>query len=902
MPQYLFQIWRDQEFRGTAVLVSKRHLLTCAHVVKSAKKVTIRGEGFEEDADVIGVSPEDQQDLALLRLPKDLHDPQPWAHQVASGKEVCLEGFADVRGEAKKRSVEDRVTPHFDDSRGWVVRLGVNAGVDHGMSGGVAVALIGGSACYVGLIQEGGKRALRSLLAGAAEIAPFVEKHLGQPLPGCPRFGPVVDADPDADIRKRYLKELARRTAQIDIRGFQRSDNKATAFAIDDLYVPLRNREDQEIEESVRKHQCLVVVGDAGSGKSTFLQRMAHELARSGKRFPLLIRVVELDRTIHKKLVEPGTPASPDDPRWIAVHVAADDCGLDEAFVLRQMERAETLVLLDGLDEALSDPGRRSLAKLFDRAAKKFKKCRFVVTTRPGAWVGESRAQEFAQDEIGELSEEARSKFFENWYRCAYPDDAAKAEAGRADLERQANNDEVREMSGNPMMLTALACIHWNEGRLPHDRGELYKSVLEWMARARESRPGRVSAKRCLELLGALAFGMQTGPEGRLKQADRDAAVKILVEQARMGTRAAREFLEQEELDSGIIVSRGAGQVEFRHLTFQEYLAATELMLNRLEDEQRETLLGGRRRFSVEWREFLRLCAIALQERRARWLYGVLLGGAGETLADRARTVALVRLMAWDRREKEEGIEGRYREFVREMAGLFEGKADGMGLDLWSRGQAAEAWEILEGDSSRLRLPADEDYWEPVDGGFEIGRCPVTVHEYGIYLDACPAVERPYRWDEQKRFPLRPVVYVSAFDAETFCRWWSEQTGRVVRLPTEDEWYAAAAGTASPKREYAWGDEEPNADRANYGYELRSVSPVGLFPSGAASGTRIMDMAGNVWEWTSSPWSNDDPARVLRGGSFDNVTRDLRAACRYFNGPDGRDSYIGFRCLREVFP
>ncbi len=497
------------------------------------------------------------------------------------------------------------------------------------------------------------------------------------------------------------------------------------------------------------------------------------------ERFPLPVRVAELDRTIQKQMGNSGTPNGEEDPRWLAIHLAADrdaaDCGLDQAFASRQLRRPETVVLLDGLDEALNEGRRRVMAGLFAAAAKHYGQCRFIVTTRPGAYEGEARADGFALETIAPLTVGARKAFFVNWARCVRPGDAKAAEELRQDLEAQASaTQEVREMADNPMMLTALACIHWNEKRLPQDRCELYASILGWLARTRERREGRLPEKKCLEILAALAFGMQTWPMGRLKQADRDHAVQILMENAGLARRAAGDFLEQEELDSGIIVSRDGELVEFRHLTFQEYLAAREVLENRSDTELEEVVKRERQRYSVEWRGFLRLLALQMRPRKAQRLYGVLLDGAGDSLADRARTVALIRTMAWDRREKEEEIEeGRYVEFVREMAGLFEGKADGQGLDLWSRGEAAEAWELMGDISGRLCLPTDERYWVPVTEKFALGRCPVTVFEYGKYLEEAAAAAAPPDWEKQERFPLRPVVRVSCTEAEEYCRWCS---------------------------------------------------------------------------------------------------------------------------------
>ncbi len=197
----------------------------------------------------------------------------------------------------------------------------------------------------------------------------------------------------------------------------------------------------------------------------------------------------------------------------------------------------------------------------------------------------------------------------------------------------------------------------------------------------------------------------------------------------------------------------------------------------------------------------------------------------------------------------------------------------------------------------RVNLPA-----------FQIARFPVTVAEYACFVRA--GQKEPSDWQSQLGKLDHPVVYVSWRDAVAYAAWLAKTTGQPWRLPSEAEWEKAARWDAARQvsRLYPWGDTFDTVRCNTYGGGKGGTTPVGSYGEKGASPCGAQEMAGNVWEWTSSlfkpyPYSVSDgredrdstESRVLRGGSWHNNARFARVAFRDHSHPDLLSGNFGFR-------
>ncbi len=193
----------------------------------------------------------------------------------------------------------------------------------------------------------------------------------------------------------------------------------------------------------------------------------------------------------------------------------------------------------------------------------------------------------------------------------------------------------------------------------------------------------------------------------------------------------------------------------------------------------------------------------------------------------------------------------------------------------------AEVWFGPPGKEQRVKVE-----------GFWIGRAPVTNAQYARFV-AETGHPPPPHWGKA-HFPEdladHPVVFVSRKDAEAYCRWAEG------RLPTEREWERAARGADG--REWPWGNQwEPErANTADGG--PGHTTPVGAYPHGATP-EGVLDLAGNVWEWTAN---REPEGAVAKGGSWFDPPESARTWERMLANPEAGYDDVGFRCAWDDLP
>lgn len=772
----------------------------------------------------------------------------------------------------------------------------------------------------IDVLEYGGPETHSSLITVLRDLLP---RPPGKPAkPGLPNLAPLRD----------WMRS---QTATIDFRRIaprRSTESVARPVRVDEVFVPLHARPrpghsdhrfrlsgsggrtnlSQSLLSSTAR--AIAIVGEAGSGKTTLLKHVAQVLMADADRpIPLYLRLSDLAPVLREARAEnKGRKLDPSGLLRVVDQVLKS-YGLKLPTLETWLRSRDCVWFLDDLDEVQYPKEQQKLLEGLEQAARIWQRSRFIVAGRPHSLRPLSFPADFEVFYIDSLGDPEIRELVRNWVPVLFPEipDSERPNHVSQFFDSVKADVSLSQLSRSPVMLTCMVLVHFGspQHRLPNAKVDVLEAAIEWLLSAREhsSESGEVpieTVKECythlaLELLG---IGLKSGRHVGLRHAAE------LVEPHFESQVQSRHFIERE-VDIGLIVRRGKGDVVFAVPLFQEYLAATNLAQrdadgptgwwNRIREHLRDP----------EWREVLSLLPACLarygSEGSDAFFEKVAVKARKRPFSEQTRyfgtagaSIPALRAVGGDA-----PTTGNWATLKGNMAKVFSPEnsivplmdlveaATVVGLLGDDRFQDPESlWVEISAGRALLGAQAEEPKREgfdplalPWEGPpkqwdtptFQVRRYPITVLEFGKFVkeggyrsrEFWPAqswefltehrIDMPGHWFEQEQTPNAPVTEVSWFEASAYCRWLANAVdcGHVVRLPSSNEWEYVARRSSLSRQRSQWKlvdrDGVPIANWSGAG--LWCKTPAGLFPR-SNTDDGVIDMYGNVEEWCTDEW------------------------------------------------
>jgi NACHT domain len=615
----------------------------------------------------------------------------------------------------------------------------------------------------------------------------------------------VLLRDIFSGYRKRYQGHVRKRYGTFDVKGLVTQG--PFSLQIEEVYVELAVAPKQAAKVSGHplpnvtvtegRHDLwtflgysqngipnLAILGAPGSGKTTLLKHLTVGLAaRRGhhrlgvKRTPVLLFIRDHAAAI---------VADPEQTIIDVVNASTRKMNIPapEGWFEREFNRGRCLVMLDGLDEIADATARKTVAEWVDDQMAAYDANPFLVTSRPFGYRSNPLSRVTVL-EVCPFTLEQTERFIKQWYLANEAMSAQnpktdegvqiRAREGAEDLlKRLRDTPNLADLAVNPLLLTMIANVHRYRSSLPGRRVELYAEICEvFLGRRLQARgldleltPAQI--KRALQPL-ALAMMQAEKRELTFAEVLHIIAAPLTLISTDMDS---KEFIEMVQNRSGLLIEHESGIWGFAHLTFQEYLAASEVVEERLEKDL------VRKVTESWWHETIRLYA-ALAD--ATPIVEACISGEKPAIAQLTLAVECL--------DEARLVQPHLRRKVVELvdAGLEDPDPESARL-------AAET--TMELRLRRLTRIDDECY---------IDTSLLSCAEYQLFIDARLAADeyrQPDHWP-QTRYSIgsarEPVLGVRPSDAEAFCEWLTERRGGEWSFRIPDSGSSGSGQDASEK-------------------------------------------------------------------------------------------------------
>jgi len=360
----------------------------------------------------------------------------------------------------------------------------------------------------------------------------------------------------------------------------------------------------QEGLKIANQKQFLMVLGQPGAGKSTFLRKIGLE-ALKGKRggyqqncIPVFIELksftssqIDIEKLIVEEFSICGFPSS-------------------EQFIAKALEQGKLLILLDGLDEVPTVNTNEVISQI-QNFVDRYDKNRFIVSCRTAAY--RNNFKRFTDVKLADFDDTQIEQFICNWFQSEVDKQAGTAQKCW-ELLQKPEYAAAKELAHTPLLLTFL-CLNYDRSQnFPNNRSVLYKKALrilleEWAAEKRIQRDEiyqGLSTELEESLLSEIAYsGFETD---KLFFSQREVVEPIktfLATNLNVPKHLDGEaVLNAIAVQQGILVERAEDVYSFSHLTLQEYLTAQYIADNNLIEQLVTDHLSDPR-----WREVFLLVA-----------------------------------------------------------------------------------------------------------------------------------------------------------------------------------------------------------------------------------------------------------------------------------------------------